>query len=171
MREEDGGGRRECVVTVKPRRHCWPPGDSTVLWKHKQTGLPPSAPSTFSPPFLPSLSLPESFRPNTSKLKDIISFILLFRASRDFFFFFFSKALNGIFNTWATFTTWYYITIRHSQVHSMLACFMIHHVNVGGCRWWNGWVQLAENSRPWDNSLRGICLCISFRPEDDDRVY
>lgn len=93
------------------------------------------------------------------------------QSQQGFFFFFFSKALNGIFNTWATFTTWYYITIRHSQVHSMLACFMIHHVNVGGCRWWNGWVQLAENSRPWDNSLRGICLCISFRPEDDDRVY
>lgn len=42
-RERRGGGRmvwrREtgCVVTEEPRRHCWPPGDSTVRWKHKQT--------------------------------------------------------------------------------------------------------------------------------------
>lgn len=171
MREEDGGGRRECVVTVKPRRHCWPPGDSTVLWKHKQTGLPPSAPSTFSPPFPPLSFIARVFPSEHLQTEGYHFFHPSVQSQQGFFFFFFSKALNGIFNTWATFTTWYYITIRHSQVHSMLACFMIHHVNVGGCRWWNGWVQLAENSRPWDNSLRGICLCISFRPEDDDRVY
>lgn len=123
--------------------------------------------SPFSSPLFHRPSLSVRTPPNWR-----ISFLSSFCSEpAGIYFFFFSKALNGIFNTWATFTTWYYITIRHSQVHSMLACFMIHHVNVGGCRWWNGWVQLAENSRPWDNSLRGICLCISFRPEDDDRVY
>lgn len=35
-RERGGGGETGCAVTTEPRRHCWPPGDSTVLWKHKQ---------------------------------------------------------------------------------------------------------------------------------------
>lgn len=32
-----------CVVTAAPRRHRWPPVDSTVRWKHKHNTPPPSS--------------------------------------------------------------------------------------------------------------------------------